>query len=83
MPSSIAGEMPPSTNATIVHSKQKLQFYRIVRITLVVEFGPSSASYVIMETITLPDSWILMEIMKLISISFTISILSIVALMLL
>jgi hypothetical protein len=29
----------------------KLQFYRIVRITLVVEFGPSSASYVIMERI--------------------------------
>ena len=48
MPSSNAGETPQSTNATIVHSKQRQpSLYRIVPITLEVGFGPSSASYVI------------------------------------
>ena len=48
MPSSNAGETPQSTNATIVHSKQRQPpLYRIVPITLEVGFGPSSASYVI------------------------------------
>jgi hypothetical protein len=53
MASSNAEEMQPSMNATIVHNKQRLMLYIIVRNGLVAEFGPSSASYVMKETITL------------------------------
>jgi hypothetical protein len=61
MPSSNAEETQPPMNATTVRIKQRLMFFIIVGITVVAEFGPSSASYVIMETITSSDIWILME----------------------
>lgn len=61
MPFSSAGGMQPSMNVTIVHNMPRFIFYRSVGITLVVNFGPSSASYVIMETITSLDISISMD----------------------
>lgn len=61
MPSSNAGETQPSMNATIVRVKQRSMLYNIVGITSVVVFGPCSASYVIMATITSLDIWMILD----------------------
>jgi len=53
----------------IVRVKQRSMLYNIVGISLVVVFGPLSASYVIMETITSLDIWTILDTIISITLS--------------